>query len=71
MKFRTATIRPVVAELDEPEYIEFKAGHRTTMVVTRVVVEMLELSSEIRQVDVYGYRKEHPATYAGFRNPGR
>lgn len=52
-------------EGDRPEY---HASTRTTLVVTRAVLEDIVGGSET--LTVYGYRKERPPTYAGWEYAG-
>jgi hypothetical protein len=66
-KAKETVLRTTVL-LGDGERPEFPAGQRTTLVVTRAVLE--DVVGGTRKLMVYGYCKERPKFYAGYDNPG-
>lgn len=68
--FLRETVLRVTARFDEGDRPEFKASTRTTIVVTRAVLEDA-VGSGREVLYVYGYRKERPPTWPGYDQPGQ
>lgn len=66
--FGTDTVIRTTAMFAEGDEPEFRLTARTTIVVTRAVLD--DVIGGNRVLEIHGYRKEKPPAYSGWRNPG-
>lgn len=67
-EIKKETVLRTTAMFGEGERLAVQTGTRTHLVVTRAVIE--DIVGGGRTIDLYGYRQERPAVYAGWQYPG-